>query len=337
LDRIDAHCHVVADHEDSRAMLESRGLRLLNIALGTDPRGRWRTDPCTGTEVLERTSSFNPARCGWCTAFDDPRFDDPGWADSVIVKLKADFARGAVGVKVWKNIGLKVRLPGKGNILPDDPVFEPVYSWLEREGKTLVIHAGEPAIAWLPLDPLSPHYLYFRDNPGQHLRGKPNVPSHAEIMRARDNIMERHPRLRVVGCHLGSLEHDLNEVAVRLDRYPNFAVDTAARVLDFSTKDAVLVREFFAKYRGRILWGTDVFTEKPHSAMSPEERAKSVADLQRRWMEEFSYYESSGEIAFLGWMDKPRMVAGLGLPTEILADFYSGNALRWYPGLFGKG
>ena len=334
--RIDAHCHVVADHGDSRSMLDSLGLRILDIALGTDPLGKWRSDGIAGTEALERASAVSPAHCAWCTAFDEPRLSDPGWADSVIAGLRKDFSNGAVGVKVWKNIGLKVRRPGAGNILPDDPIFEPVYSWLEGEGKTVVMHIGEALSAWQPLDPANPHCGHYSRNPDSYLYGKKGVPSHAELILARDRVIERHPRLRVIGCHLGSLEHDIREVGIRMDRYPNFAVDTSARVLDLSLQDLGRVREFFHKYRDRILWGTDVFTEKPHSLMTPDERSASIADLARRWTEEFGYYESSGEVSFLGWQEKPWKVRGLGLPADLLADIYSNNARKWYPGLFQR-
>jgi hypothetical protein len=343
MERLDAHCHVGADHADSRALLDSLGLRILDIALGTDPLGKWRDDACNGSEALARMVRASPGHCGWVTAFDEPRFSDPGWADSVIAGLKRDFARGAVGVKVWKNIGLKVRRPGVGNVLPDDPVFEPVYSWLEETGKTLAIHVGEALAAWEPTDPRNPHEQRYRRSPGGRPMARPGIPSHGELIRARDNIMERHPRLRVVGCHLGSLEHDVREVAARLDRYPNFAVDTAARVLDLSAQDVGLVRDFFAKYHDRILWGVDLFTwvtddyvVKAHSVMTDEERRWSVEDLTRRWSEEYEFYESAGELEFRGWEDKPWRVRGLGLSGGILNDFHLNNALRWYPGLFGK-
>jgi len=340
--RIDAHCHVIADHPDSRAMLDSLGLRILDIALGTDPLGKWRSDALNGSEALVRNVQAGPAHCGWVTAFDEPRFGDAGWADSVLAGLVRDFARGAVGVKVWKNIGLTVQSPDGSLVLPDNPVFEPVYTWMENQGKTLVIHVGESLAAWVPIDPRNPHEQRYLRNPGGRPMAKPGIPSHAELIRARDNIMERHPRLRVVGCHLGSLEHDIREVAKRLDRYPNFAVDTAARALDLASQDPGEVREFFAKYRGRILWGVDLFSwvtdayvVKPHSGMLEDERNWSVGELTRRWSEEFAFYESTGELELKAWEEKPWRVQGLGLSGKTLSDFYLDAALRWYPGLFG--
>jgi predicted TIM-barrel fold metal-dependent hydrolase len=58
----------------------------------------------------------------------------------------------------------------------------------------------------------------------------PERPSKESILAARDHMVQHHPKLRVVGAHLGSMEDDVNEIAKRFDAYPNVAVDTAARV-----------------------------------------------------------------------------------------------------------
>jgi len=38
----------------------------------------------------------------------------------------------------------------------------------------------------------------------------------------------------VIGAHLGSPDHDVDEIAWRLDRYPSFSVDTSARTADLA-------------------------------------------------------------------------------------------------------
>ncbi len=70
--------------------------------------------------------------------------------------------------------------------------------------------------------------------------------------------MAENPSLRVVGAHLGSMEADVDQVARRFDRYPNFAVDTAARVPYFMLQPREKVRAFLIKYQDRILYATDL-------------------------------------------------------------------------------
>ena len=57
-----------------------------------------------------------------------------------------------------------------------------------------------------------------------------DMPRKDTILAARDHLLQRHTNLKVVGAHLGSMEVDVDQIAQRFDRYPNFAVDTAARV-----------------------------------------------------------------------------------------------------------
>lgn len=61
------------------------------------------------------------------------------------------------------------------------------------------------------------------------------------------------PDLRVVGAHLGSMENEVDEIEAHLQRYPNFAVDTAARVLSLVIQPRDKVRAFILKNQDRIL------------------------------------------------------------------------------------
>ena len=80
-------------------------------------------------------------------------------------------------------------------------------------------------------------------------------------MEARDRMLEKNPDLVFIGCHLASLEWDVDVLAEWLDRFPNTAVDMAARMGDlfYQTRDDHLkVRDFFIKYQDRLLYGTDI-------------------------------------------------------------------------------
>ena len=65
--------------------------------------------------------------------------------------------------------------------------------------KPLLAHLAEPIAAWLPLDPESVHYRYYSNNPEWHVYGREGFPSHETILAARDRILEKHPRLTVIG------------------------------------------------------------------------------------------------------------------------------------------
>ena len=89
----------------------------------------------------------------------------------------------------------------------------------------------------------------------------PEYPSYEDQINARDHLLELHPDLIFIGCHLGSLEWNVDELAKRLDKFPNMAVDMAARICHLqyqSQRTAIKVRDFCIKYQDRLLYGTDL-------------------------------------------------------------------------------
>jgi len=321
---IDAHIHYGDDHPDLVAFFDEYNLKLLNICVAHSGES-WQT---TQAERYRDLSARRPNHFAWCTTFDLPRFDDPDYVESVIQQLDQDFEAGAVACKVWKNIGMEVKTPAGDFFMVDDPLLDPIFEHIARWDRTLLMHIAEPLACWQPLDEQNPHYGYYSRNPEWHMYTRPDYPSHQQLMDARDHLIEKHPDLRMIGAHLGSLEYDVDEVAARLDRYPNFAVDTSARLVDMAIQDSEKVRQFFIDYSDRILFGTDVVMRQPPSAMNPEERAQAIQSLRETYEMNFAYFESGEDLTLRG-----RNTRGLALPQEVLTRIYRTNAERWYPGL----
>jgi predicted TIM-barrel fold metal-dependent hydrolase len=179
-------------------------------------------------------------------------------------------------------------------------------------------HLAEPIAAWQPLDPRSPDYGYYKNNPAWYVYGRAGVPSKEAILAARDRMLEKNPRLRVVGCHLGSMEEDVDDIARRLDRYPNFAVDTAARVVHLMRQPREKVRAFLIRYSDRVLYGTDI-------GIIPGDDALKVAhQLEERYARDWAYFATTQAIE-----DEGRTITGLGLPEPVLRKLFRENALAW--------
>jgi len=146
---------------------------------------------------------------------------------------------------------------------------------------------------------------------------------------ARDQIMVRNPKLRVVGVHIGSNEEDLVALGKRLDTFPNFNIDVAARVNVFARLEPSVAREFLIKYQDRILYGSDsvVLDEKA----GDEESWKIMNAAQER---EWNFFSSKDPIMFGGNARQPaREVPGLGLPENVLRKIYNENPKRLFPGI----
>src|SRR5690625_5168506 len=79
----------------------------------------------------------------------------PEWQDQALYELESGWERGAVAAKIWKNIGMELK-DQKGNfIMADNPAFDPLYSYLEKNNIPLAAHLGEPKNCWLPLEEMT--------------------------------------------------------------------------------------------------------------------------------------------------------------------------------------
>src|SRR5262249_51136651 len=196
----------------------------------------------------------------------------------------------------------------------------PIYEAIQRADRTLVAHLAEPNGAWLPLDDKNPEFSYYTNNPQWHMYGKPGAPVKDAILTARDRVLDRFPKLRVVGCHLGSDEDELRRLARRLDAYPNFAVDTAARVRYFARGDRDEAREFLIRYQDRVLYATDFSLREG----DPTVAARSLQSIHDR---DWEFFSRGDTMMYAGHQTR-----GLALPDDVLRKIFRENALRWLPG-----
>jgi len=315
---IDVHAHVFAP-DPFVDMLQKLNLHIVDILVVDDmskPPRSLATQRVQALKVVHASHGYAKL----CTSFDPFSFKEPGYADHVIHDLDADFAKGAIAVKLWKNVGMEIKDANGHYLMADNPVFAPIYKDIAAHGKTLVAHLADPDSGWLPPNPASPDYTYYRDHPAAYMYGKKGVPSKQEILRARDHVLEQNPNLRVVGAHLGSMESNLDDLGRHLDKYPNFAVDMAARMpyLEMQPRDTIIA--FITKYQDRLIYGTDIdFTGGAD---------EKIQHLEAVYAHDWRYFATSDALEYKG---KP--VQGLNLPESILRKIYHENAAKWYPGV----
>jgi predicted TIM-barrel fold metal-dependent hydrolase len=322
--KIDVHAHIFEEMPAFVEMMRRDNISIINVCnRGRD--GHLETMHRIAREMSER----HPELCPFASCFDLTRIEEPGYTNEVVAWLDRTFKNGAVMTKLWKEVGVELRRKDGSFVLPDDPIFDPIYELLATRGKPLMAHVADPIDGWLPLNPESPHFGYFSNNPQFHLYGKPGYPSHAAIIAARDHILEKHPRLVMIGAHLGSLEHDLDALAQRFDQYPNLNVDCAARTRDLTRQPRDKVRTFLIQYQDRVLYGVDM-TWKPFvgSPKSVAQRSAFVKNLEAQYRLDYRFYAGSNTVQYGG-----RAIEGLSLPPDVLEKLYHKNAERLLPTL----
>jgi predicted TIM-barrel fold metal-dependent hydrolase len=275
--------------------------------------------------VLQLRHSF-PNQLYYVSTFETSTINLDGWAGRQLEYLKNSFNSGALGIKVWKNIGMAIKDRDSNFIMIDNPVFDPIFNYLEANNIPVIGHIGEPKNCWLPLAEMTTNNdrTYFKEHPEYHMYLHPEFLSYDSIIQSRDNLLKKHPKLRFVGAHLGSMEWSVDEIAARLDQFPNMCVETAERFgqLQFqSIRNWQKVHDFFIKYQDRIMYGTDL---EDNASLDKEVIGVKAHEL---WLRDWRYFTSgdSLESPFVNAKFK-----GLKLPREVVDKIYTLNPRKWY-------
>ncbi|MEG1634271.1 MAG: amidohydrolase family protein [Rikenellaceae bacterium] len=311
--KIDAHIHISRFDDCYVDIARGYNMRMININTDADVFA----SPKKQEEVAIKYCDAHANMFAYITTFHAEDYIN-GDKKIVFDNLDKSLANGAVGVKIWKNIGMELKNSDGEFLMASNPLFNDLYTYIIEHHTTLLAHLGEPKNCWLPLEEMTSerNRLYFSRFPQYHMFLHPNYPSYESHIEARDKIIERFPKLSFVGAHLGSLEWSIDEIAKRLDLYHNLSVDMASRINHLqlqSQKEYAAVRNFVIKYADRLIYGSDVIDD--------------TDKMERCYMENWSYLATDSNECTLESHDKCK---GLNLPYEILEKIYFSNAIDKY-------
>ena len=318
---IDTHAHVFASDPAFVDMLKKLNVHLVDILVIDDQSPDYKRIAAKIADAWKFVHSSD-GHAVYCTSFDPYGFQKPGFAAAANRDLNKEFAQGAIAVKIWKNIGMEIK-DAKGNyILPDNPVFAPIYKDIAAHNKTLIAHVADPSSSWGPIDPSSPDYSYYKENPIWYMYGQKHPASKEQILAARDHVVEQNPDLRVVGAHLGSMEADFKQLGEHLDKYPNFAVDMAARMPYIMMQPHADIIAFITKHQDKLIYGTDL------EYGAGDKADAKVKEWEAGYARDWRFLATNDTVEYNG-----RTYQGLAMPTAILQKLYHDNAVRWFPGV----
>lgn len=325
--KIDIHCHITVDRHDFMEQAVADNFRILTI--NTDAFAHPTIEE-QQEFALNQIKAF-PHNLAYLTAFNLKGWDNPDWQEKTIAYLASSFKNGAIGVKVWKNIGMVEKDKDGKFIMIDNPKFDPIFDYIEKMGKSVCGHLGEPRNCWLPIDQMTVNNdkKYFAEHPEYHMYLHPEYPSYEDQIQARDNMLRKHPHLRFMGAHLGSLEWSVDELAKHFEMFPNMTVDMAARICHLekqSQADYNKVRDFFIKYQDRIIYGTDEGDYEGAEA----DPVKQKEHVYAVWTRDWEFMTTDNEMS--SW-EVDGKFKGLKLPKEVIEKIYYKNAVKWFPGI----
>lgn len=227
-------------------------------------------------------------------------------------QLRAQAARGAQGLKIWKPFGLHVRDQHNQLVAVDDLRLDPIWATAGELGLPIMIHVADPVAFFWPLDHTNERWEELHAHPDWQFPSPP-FPAFETIITGLANLVVRHPQTTFIGAHVGCYAENLAWVGLLLGQCPNFYVDIGARIGELG-RQPYSARRFFLQYADRILFGTDVGANL------------DTYRLYYRFLETDDEYfnYSLSEIPTQGrWT-----IYGLYLPDDVLEKVYYLNARR---------
>lgn len=264
-------------------------------------------------ECLDNVKENAPNRFGLFVNLDWEKIDSPDFMENNLAILRKAKEDGAIGLKVYKGLGLTdVDSNGK-RISIDNERLDTIWEACGELGFPVLIHSAEPASFWLPKDKNNERWLELKQKPSRY-RDPKKIPSFESILAEQHHIFKKHPNTTFINAHLGWMGNDLTRLGNHLDSYPNVMTEIGAVLAELGRQPRS-ARQFFIDYQDRILFGKDSYNVAEYYTYF---RVLETKD------EYFNYYRKRH--AF--WK-----MYGLDLPDTVLRKLYYKNALRILPSI----
>ncbi len=231
--------------------------------------------------------------------------------DLLGAQIPALKAQGFDGLKLIEG-KLQVR-----KLLPhrlDGPLYAAMWEAVERENFPVVFHVNDPDEFWDA--ERCPDWA--RDSGWDYSDG--SYPSKEDLYTEVDNILARHPHLKIIFAHFYFLSRDLERATRFLDAHPAVCFDLAPHLDmygDFS-RHPETARAFFLRYQNRIIYGTDIDTRALERGA--QTLLRFIPWLIRSMLERDGAFTT----------DDGTPYHGLGLPRDVLERIYHANFEQLY-------
>lgn len=303
LEIFDNHCHVIFKEpvEDTLNGFEqeAKELGISRYAILGCPRSGKYKEPMVLENLKclylkERMSIPTYMYAGFTWHYDD--------SASYVEFAKTMLEMGADGFKTLEQHPKIRNMVGKGLC---DPTFDDFFDYIGRVGAPMVCHVGDPRFNWDMSSASEAAKMLGRVYDDRYL-------TLDALYGEMEEVFRKHPDVKIILAHFYFKSDDYEGLVELMEQYPNMYLDLtpgAEMFVGFS-KDMEKWREFFLRYRKRIILGSDLY-----GAGYGVNRHKLV----RRYLETSEPFieEESKETVF-----------PMHLPKDVLQDIYGQNAIR---------
>ncbi|WMT92663.1 amidohydrolase family protein [Pelagibacterium sp. H642] len=279
-----------------------------------DLDGGWGEDILD--DRLRRYKALHPERYRVFGGVDWSLWEQEGnaFAEKAAARLRAQAARGAQGLKIWKPFGLTVRDQHGTLAAVDDPRLDPIWETAGELNLPVLIHVADPVAFFDPVDAQNERWDELGAHPEWSFPSPP-FPTFLSIVEGFANLVRRHQKTTFIGAHVACYAENLAWVSALLDQCPNLYIDFSARIAELG-RVPYSARELMIRHSARILFGTD-------AGPSPEAWSLYARFLETR--DEYFNYSPEPTPPQGRWM-----IYGLHLPQDVLCAIYHDNAARLF-------
>lgn len=230
-------------------------------------------------------------------------------------QLRDSARRGARGVKVWKDLGLRVRDAEGALVVPDDPRVVRTLALAGELGLPVLIHVADPKAFFDPVDEHNERLDELVAVPEWSFADRDRFPTFDRLLDALLTLVTATPGTRYIGAHVGCVAEDLDHVERLLDAAPNLVVDIAGRLAELGRQPRRF-RRLVLDHPDRVLFGTDAY---PLTADQLEVHLRFLETAD----EAFDYAPGCDVPPQGRWT-----ISGAHLPPDVLRAVYRDNARR---------
>lgn len=266
---------------------------------------------------LENINENQPGRIGLFVNVDFSTVDNAKDVEAQANIIRDAVAKGAIGLKVYKSLGLRDKDSQGNRVAVDDPRLGPIWDACGELGIPVLIHSADPFPFWQAKNEKNERWYELKEKPNRFYGESDFIPPFEDIIEEQHRMFKRHPNTTFINAHLGWLAHDLERLGKHLDEHSNVVTEFGAVIAELG-RQPIAARNFMIKYQDRIMFGKDTYKKEEYFLYF---RVLETND------EYFNYFRKRH--AF--WK-----MYGLGLPDEVLKKIYYENALKLFPSISKK-
>ncbi|MGD9128634.1 MAG: amidohydrolase family protein [Planctomycetia bacterium] len=257
---------------------------------------------------------------------------DPDFFKKAPDMLTRAVKAGAIGLKSFKNLGLKVRDKAGDLVRVDDPRLFPIWQRAGELGIIVAFHTTDPKAFFEPWNPKNERWKELELHPNWSFADRGKYPPRDALLQQRNNVIRRFPKIKFHCCHIANNAEDIKTVSKWMDELPNLHIDIAARLGEVGRHSAKEGRKFFIRHQDRIMFGTDRMFYAGGDIQGAGAGKRFTKEEDRWFYQVHWHYLQSNDKQF----DHPTPIQGdwkidaVGLNQEVLEKIYWQNAYRLF-------